>query len=164
MIRRFNEFKKPIFRDEPPKPQSPLTDLVIDCVFDNTYFTPPHSHVEDILKPDLKPPLTNFNKDTNIIEMIPKSIKKEPDNKIALSDQLSKLFPQVNDEGKIPEHEGENITSLPIDKLVEILTKTDKGQIPEVLEFFSRGKNKSFDQKVKMLGVFSNSLDFLDFL
>ena len=38
------------------------------------------------------------------------------------------------------------------DKLVEIITKTDKGEIPEVLEFFSGGKNKSFDQKVKMLG------------
>ena len=164
LIRRFNEFKKPIFRDEPPKLQSPLTDPVIDSIFDDTFFTPPHSPVEDVLKPDLKPPLTNFNKDTNIIEMIPKSIKKEPDNKITLSDQLSKLFPQVNDEDKIPEDEGENIASLPIDKLVEILTKTDKGQIPEVLEFFSRGKNKSFDQKVKMLGVFSNSLDFLDFL
>ena len=50
--------------------------------------------------------------------MIPKSIKKEPDNKIMLSDELSKLFPQVNDEDKIPEREGENITSLPIDKLV----------------------------------------------
>ena len=164
LIRRFNEFKKPIFRDEPPKPQSPLTDPVIDSIFDDTFFAPPHSPVEDVLKPDLKPPLTNFNKDTNIIEMIPKSIKKEPDDKIALSDQLSKLFPQVNDEGKIPEHKGENITSLPIEKLVEILTKTDKGQIPEVFEFFSGGKNKNFDQKVKMLGVSSNSLDFLDFL
>ena len=81
-----------------------------------------------------------------------------------MSDQLSKLFPQVIDEGKIPEHEGENITSLPIDKLVEILTKTDKGQIPESIEFFSGGKNKNFDQKVQMLGVSSNSLDFLDFL
>ena len=29
--------------------------------------------------------------------MIPKTIKKEPDDKITLSDQLSKLFPQVND-------------------------------------------------------------------
>ena len=96
--------------------------------------------------------------------MIPKTIKKEPDDKITLSDQLSKLLPQVNDEGKIPEHKGENITSLPIDKLVEILTKTDKGQIPESIEFFSGGKNKNFDQKVQMLGVSSNSLDFLDFL
>ena len=81
-----------------------------------------------------------------------------------MSDQLSKLLPQVIDEGKILEHEGENITSLPIDKLVEILTKTDKGQIPESIEFFSGGKNKNFDQKVQMLGVSSNSLDFLDFL
>ena len=63
--------------------------------------TPPHSSLEDVLKSDLKPPLTNFNKDTNIIEMIPKTIKKDPDDKITLSDQLSKLFPQVNDEGKI---------------------------------------------------------------
>ena len=131
---------------------------------DDTFFTPPHLPVENVLKPDLEPPLTNFNKDTNIIEMIPKSIKREPDDKIKLSDQLSKLFQQVNDEGKIPEYEGENITSLTIHKLVEIITKTDKGQIPEVLEFFSGGKNKSFDQKVKMLSVSSNSLDFLYFL
>ena len=149
MIRRFNEFKKPIFRDEPPKPQSPLTDPVIDSIFDDTFFTPPHSPVEDVLKPDLKPPLTNFNKDTNIIEMIPKSIKKEPDDKITLSDQLSKLFPQVSDEDKIPEDEGENIASLPIDKLVEILTKTDKGQIPEVLEFFLGGKIKFLIKRLK---------------
>ena len=33
-----------------------------------------------------------------------------------------------------------------------------------MLEFFSGGKNKSFDQKAKMLGVSSNSLDFLYFL
>ena len=70
-----------------------------------------------------------------------------------MSHQLSKLFLQVNDKGKVPEHKSENITSLPIDKLVEILTKTDKGQIPEVLEFFSGEKNKNFDRKVKMLGV-----------
>ena len=164
LIRRFNELKKPIFRDEPLKLQSQLTDPVIVSIFDNLFFAPPHSPVEDVLKPDLKPPLTNFNKDTNIIEMIPKTIKNEPDDKIMLSDQLSKLFPQDNDEGKIPEHEGENIASLPIDKSVEIITKTGKGQIPEVLEFFSRGKNKSFDQKVKMLGLSSNFLNFLDFL
>ena len=111
--------------------------------------------VKDVLKRDFKPPLTNFNKDTNIIEIIPKTIREEPDDKIMLSYQLSKLFPQVSDEGKIPEHKGENIASLPIDKLVEILTKTDKGQIPEVLEFFCGAKNKSFDQKVKMLDVSS---------
>ena len=83
------------------------------------------------------------------MEMILKTIKKEPDNKIMLSDQLSKLFPQVNDEGKIPEHEGENIASLPIDKLLEILTKTGKGQIHEVLEFFSGGKIKILTQKLR---------------
>ena len=37
LIRRFNEFKKPIFRDEPLKPQSPLTDPVIDSIFDDTF-------------------------------------------------------------------------------------------------------------------------------
>ena len=81
--------------------------------------------------------------------MIPKAIKNEPDDKIMLSDQLSKLFPQDNDEGKIPEHEGENIASLPIDKLVEILTKTDKGQIPDVLEFFSGEKIKVLIKKLR---------------
>ena len=79
--------------------------------------------------------------------MIPKTIKEEPDNKITLSDQLSKLFPQVNDEGKIPEHKCENIASLPIDKLLKTLTKTGKGKIPEVLEFFSGGKIKILIKK-----------------
>ena len=60
---------------------------------DDTFFTPPHLPAENVLKPDLKPSLTNFNKYTNIIEMILKSIKKQSDNKIMLSDQLSKLFP-----------------------------------------------------------------------
>ena len=140
LIRRFNELKKPIFRDETPKLQSLLTDLVIDSIFDDTFFTPPHSPVEDVLKSDLKPPLTNFNKDTNMTEMIPKAIKKESDDKIMLSDQLFKLFPQVNDQGKIPEHEGENVTSLPIDKLVGVLTETEKEEIPEVLEFLFWGE------------------------
>ena len=110
---------------------------------------PPHSPVKDVLKADVKPPLTNFNKDTNIIEMLPKTIKKEPDDKITLSDQLYKLFQQVNDEGKVPGHKGENITSLPIDKLVEILTKTDKGKISKVLEFFSEGKIQNLTEKLR---------------
>ena len=97
LIRRFNELKNPIFGDETPKLQLPLTDLVIDSIFDDIFFTPPHSPVEDVWKSDLKPPLTNFNKDTNIIEVIPKAIKKESDDKITLLDQLFKLFPQVND-------------------------------------------------------------------
>ena len=66
-----------------------------------------------------------------------------------MSDQLSRLFPQVNDEGKILEYKGENITCLPIDKLVEILTKTDKGQTTEVLEFFSVGKIKVLIKKLR---------------
>ena len=45
LIRSFNEFKKPIFRDEPRQPQSSLTDPVIDSIFDGTFFTPPHSPV-----------------------------------------------------------------------------------------------------------------------
>ena len=50
LIRRFNEFKKPILRNEALKLQSSLTDLVIDSIFDDTFFTPPHSPVEDVLK------------------------------------------------------------------------------------------------------------------
>ena len=38
LIRRFNELKKPIFRDEPLKLQSQLTDPVIESIFDNTFF------------------------------------------------------------------------------------------------------------------------------
>ena len=74
--------------------------------------------------------------------MIPKIEKKEPIDKKELSDQLSKLFPHITNTGEIPEKTDENIANLPIDKLVEILSKTDKGQICEALKFFVGEKVK----------------------
>ena len=48
--------------------------------------------------------------------------------KIELSNQLCKLFPEVEIDGKIPEQTKEKFENLPIDKLVEILSETNKGR------------------------------------
>lgn len=151
--RRFNELKKLNFSDTPPSPQSPLTKPVIDSLFDDTFdtfFTLADSPVystfpptnTNVIKNDSDRPFTDFNKDTNVIEMIPKIEKKKAIDKKELSDQLSKLFPDITNTGEIPEKTDENIANLPIDKLVEILSKTDKGQICKALKFFVGEKVK----------------------
>lgn len=48
--------------------------------------------------------------------------------KIELSNQLCKLFPEVEIHGKIPEQTKEKFENLPIDKPVEILSETNKGR------------------------------------
>ena len=86
--RRFNELKKLNFSDTPPSPQSPLTKPVIDSLFDDifdTFFTLADSPVystfpptnTNVIKNDSNRPFTDFNKDTNVIEMIPKIEKKK---------------------------------------------------------------------------------------
>ena len=86
VIKRFNELKKPYYRDIPSTPQSPLQDTVFGNNFDNI-LTPPSSpssssfktsnplfpKIEtNMLKEDFDRPFTNFDKNTNIVEMIPK--------------------------------------------------------------------------------------------
>ena len=80
--------------------------------------------------------------------MIPKILKKE-DNNLYLSEQLSKLFPEVNVQGKTKQGNNENIGDLPIKELTEILPKPDKGEITKQLNFFEGKQNTEFKSKVK---------------
>ena len=57
-----------------------------------------------------------------------------------MSTQLSNLFPEVEDGTKtIDDKNDEKINELAIPQLGEILTKTDKDEVPKQLNFFQGG-------------------------
>ena len=53
---------------------------------------------------------------------------------------------------------------MPIPDLTEILSRIDKGEVPKQLEFFEGGQNKEFEDKVKLIGISTDSIEFLEFL
>ena len=53
---------------------------------------------------------------------------------------------------------------MPIPELTETLSKIDKGGVPKQLEFFEGGQNKEFEDKVKLIGLSTDSIEFLEFL
>ena len=53
---------------------------------------------------------------------------------------------------------------MTIPELTEILSKIDKEQVPKQLEFFEGGQNKEFEDKVKLIGLMTDSIEFLEFL
>ena len=98
--------------------------------------------------------------------MVPKNKKEELDKlDLHLSTQLSKLFPEVEDGTKIIDDKNdEKINELPIPQLTEILSKIDKREVPKQLNFFEGGENTEFDYRVNSVGLFTDSLQFLDSL
>ena len=86
----------------------------------------------------------------------------------SLIKQLSKLFPEVEDDsGKYDSQDNnddQKLNELHIPELREILSKIDKGEVPKQLEFFEGGKNKEFQDKVKLIGWSTDSIELLEFL
>ena len=82
-----------------------------------------------------------------------------------MSTQLSKLFPEVEDSTKIIDDKNdEKMNELPIPQLTEILSKIDKGEVPKQLDFFEGRENKELENRVKSIGLSTNSIQHLDFL
>ena len=97
--------------------------------------------------------------------MVPKNEKQDLGKyDIHLSEQLSKLFPEVEDGGGggcLGQEDNQKINESPISELTEILSKIDKGEVPKQLEFFEGGQNKEFEDKVKFIGLSTDSIEFL---
>ena len=53
---------------------------------------------------------------------------------------------------------------MPIPELTEILSKIDKVEVPKQPEFFEEGQNKKFEDKVKLIGISTDSMEFLELL
>ena len=71
---------------------------------------------------------------------------------IHLSEQLSKLFSELQDGGGggyLGQEDNQKINELPIPELAEILIKIDKVEVQKQLEFFEGGQNKELEDKVK---------------
>ena len=112
--------------------------------------------------------MTNLiNKANKIIEMIPKNKKQDLDKyDLYLSEQLSKLFPEVEDDGGsyLDQNENQKINELPIPELTEILSKIYKGEVPKQLRLYEEGQNKEFQYKVKLIGLSTDSKEFSESL
>ena len=100
--------------------------------------------------------------------MVPKNEKQDLDKyDIHLSEQVSKLFPEVENGsggGYLGQEDNQKINELPIPELTEILSKIDKVEVPKQPEFFEEGRNKKFEDKVKLIGISTDSIEFLEFL
>ena len=104
-----------------------------------------------------------IDNENNVIEMVPRVKEKTEENPdINLSEQLAKIFPDVDE--KITEKDNQSINQLPLSDLSEILSKTDKGEVAKQLEFFEGGISREFETKVWSIGLSSDSIEFLDFL
>ena len=88
-----------------------------------------------------------IDNENNVIEMVPR-VKEKTEEKpdINLSEQLAKIFPDVDE--KITEKDNQSINQLPLSDLSEILSKTDKGEVAKQLEFFEGGISREFETKV----------------
>ena len=89
-----------MFQDIPPLPPLLLKRPDIEKDYDDTFLLPQTPTVE-ALKTDFDRPITNLIvKANNVIEMVPMNEKQDLDKYgIHLSEQLSKLFPEVDDGG-----------------------------------------------------------------
>ena len=165
LLRRYNDLRTPLFRDIPPSPPLPLKRPDIEKDYDDT-FLPPQTPTVEALKTDFDRPIKNLtDKVNNIIEMVPKNKKQDLDKyDMHLSEELLKLFPEVEDGQYLGQEGDQKINELPIPELTEILSKVDKGEVPKQLEFFERGQNKEFEDKVKLIGQLTYSIELLEFL
>ena len=85
-----------------------------------------------------------------------------------MTEQLSRFFPEVEDSGgkfgSQDNNDHQKINESPIPELTDILSKIDKGDVPKQLEFSEGGQNKKFENKVKLIGLPTDSIEFLEFL
>ena len=128
---RYNDLSTLFFRDIPSSPPLPLKRPDIEKDYDDT-FLPPQTPTVQALKTDFDCPITNLiDKANNIIEMVPKNEKQDLDKyDLHLSEQLSKLFPEVEDgsgDVYLGQEDDQRINELPTRDLKEILSNKGRG-------------------------------------
>ena len=157
-----------MFQDIPHSLPLSLKRPDIEKEYDDT-FLPPQTPTVKALKPDFDRPVTNLiDKTNNIIEMVSKNKKQDLDKyDMHLSEDFLKLFPELedgDDRRYLGQDDDQKINELPIPELTEILSKVDMGEVPKKPEFFERGQNKEFEDKVKLIDQLTYSIELLEFL
>ena len=81
-----------------------------------------------------------------------------------MTEQLSRFFPEVEDSGgkfgSQDNNDHQKINESPIPELTDILSKIDKGEVPKQLEFSEGRQNKTFENKVKLIGLSTDLSNF----
>ena len=148
----------------------PLRRPDIEKEYNDTFLKSAQSPTLETLKTDFDRPITNLiDKANDVIGMIPKSEKQDLDKyDLHLLEQLSKLFSKVEKgSGKFvgqDNNDDQKTNELPIPEITGILSKIDKREVPKQLEFFEGDKNKEFEEKVKLIGLSTDSIKFLELL
>ena len=86
-----------------------------------------------------------------------------PTGQKQLSQELSKIFPDVEDTIK-ERADTFKERNLDIDELVEKVGRTEKSEATFEFEFFNGGENSKFNSFIKRFGLTTENMDFVNFL
>ena len=113
---------------------------------------------------DFSRPITDIIDEKNkTIEITPKKIPLPPIGQKQLSEELHKIFPDVDDTIKERESSFKERTEN-IEELVEKIGKNEESELTFEFEFFNGGANLKFDSFVKRFGLTTENKEFLNFL
>ena len=111
---------------------------------------------------DFSRPITDVvDEKNNTITITPKKAPLSPIGQKQLSQELNKIFPDVDNTIK---EKADTFRIIDIDELVEKVGRDEKCKATFESEFFSGGKNSKFDSFVKKFGLTTENINFIDFL
>ena len=97
------------------------------------------------------------------IEITPKKILLPPIGQKQLSEELNKIFPDLDDTIKEKENSFKQRTEN-IEELVEKIGRNEESELTFEFEFFNGGTNSKFDSFIKRFGLTTENRQFVNFL
>ena len=178
--RDFPPLNKSIQRSHLPPitPKTPLPPILPSTPRETSFLSPAEASVSPLRKKlqpidsfpsppninDFSKPITDvFDEKNNTITITPKKAPLPPIGQKQLSQELNKIFPDVDDAIKEKADTFKERT-LDIDELVEKVGRAEKSEAIFEFEFFSGGKNLKFDSFVKRFDLTTENINFIDFL
>ena len=170
--------KSVLRRNLPPiTPKTPLPSLP-STPTETSFFFPAEESVSPLRKKlpiiaplpsrpninDFARPITDITHEkNNTISITPKKAPLSPIGQKQLSQELNKIFPDVDDTIK-EKADTFKERNLDIDELVEKVGRAEKSEAAFEFEFFAGGENSKFNSFVKRFGLTTENMDFIDFL
>ena len=162
----------------PMTPKTPLPPILPSTPREPSFSSPAEASVSPLRKKlpsiDPFPSLPNINdfsrpitdvvdEKNNRIMITPKKAPLPPIGQKQLSQELNKIFPDVDNTFKEKADTFKERT-LDINELFEKVGRDEKSEATFEFEFFSGGKNSKFDSFVKKFGLTTENINFIDFL
>lgn len=113
---------------------------------------------------DFSRPITDVVDEKNkTIEITPKKILLPPIGQKQLSEELNKIFPDVDDTIKEKENSFKKRMQN-IQELVEKIGRNEESELIFEFEFFNGGTNSKFESFIKRFGLTTKNRQFVNFL